>query len=198
MATSSKPIYQNKHWLYKKYIQEGLRIVDIAKEADCVPHTIYNWLYNYSILLDQQKITKVCECCGRKYIVHRQVRTRQKYCSAKCNHRQQYLNNRDRHDKQTKEWRKRNKKRYQSYVVAWQQKVQRQYRIMKESVGCQRCGFNEYGDSLDWHHLFEKDKPIRPTEWYKNNPKFLEEIEKCVLLCKNCHHQIDHNGNKKN
>ena len=53
---------------------------------------------------------------------------------------------------------------------------------------CKICGFDKYPCSLDIHHLDPtvKDKNfkfMRGWSW----ERILQEIETCVLLCKNCH-----------
>lgn len=60
----------------------------------------------------------------------------------------------------------------------------------KEILGnkCAHCGYNEHLVCLDFHHLDPEHKD--PTfasmgSWAWN--KVLKEIEKCILLCKNCH-----------
>jgi hypothetical protein len=59
---------------------------------------------------------------------------------------------------------------------------------------CKICGFDKYACSLDIHHLDPtvKDnnfKSMRGWSW----ERILQEIETCVLLCKNCHAAV-HSG----
>jgi hypothetical protein len=42
-------LYQNKKWLYRKYIIEENSIVKIAKEIRCSPATIWNYLKKFRI-----------------------------------------------------------------------------------------------------------------------------------------------------
>lgn len=53
---------------------------------------------------------------------------------------------------------------------------------------CIICGFNKYLCSLDFHHISPKHKDPhfgskRGWSW----DRMKRELEKCVLLCKNCH-----------
>lgn len=53
---------------------------------------------------------------------------------------------------------------------------------------CIKCGFNEFDAALDVHHVdpIEKDPSSRSMRgWSKK--RIIEELSKCVLLCKNCH-----------
>jgi len=62
-------------------------------------------------------------------------------------------------------------------------------RAIKEAGGrCQVCGFDLYTCSLDFHHLDATVKDpkfhsLRGWSW----ERIMEEIQKCVLLCKNYH-----------
>lgn len=64
--------------------------------------------------------------------------------------------------------------------VAWARK--------KLGGKCIICGFDKYSCSLDFHHLnpAEKDVAFRTMRFWSLD-RIEKEIEKCVLLCKNCH-----------
>ena len=56
---------------------------------------------------------------------------------------------------------------------------------------CFVCGYNKYQGSLDFHHIDPKEKDfsignMRGTSF--ENLK--QELDKCVLLCKNCHYEV--------
>ena len=64
----------------------------------------------------------------------------------------------------------------------------------KKELGCSICGYNKYGEVLEWHHIDPNIKDFNPGdimrdcsmkkwEWYQN------EIKKCVLMCANCHRE---------
>ena len=56
---------------------------------------------------------------------------------------------------------------------------------------CMVCGYDKYIGSLDIHHLDPtiKDKDFRNMRgWCRE--RILSEIEKCVLLCRNCHAEV--------
>jgi hypothetical protein len=66
----------------------------------------------------------------------------------------------------------------------------------KEQHGgsCKVCGFNASLKALEFHHLdpFTKDFNISAAKSY-GIEKFNKELEKCILVCANCHRQI-HEG----
>lgn len=45
----NKPLYQNRDWLYKRYIEERRTSTDIAKQCGCDLTTITRWLRKYGI-----------------------------------------------------------------------------------------------------------------------------------------------------
>jgi len=58
---------------------------------------------------------------------------------------------------------------------------------------CCICGYNKHIDALEFHHLNSKDKEsgiafmLRdPTKWIK----IKKEVEKCVMVCSNCHSEV--------
>lgn len=74
-------------------------------------------------------------------------------------------------------------------------------RKMVEMMGgkCFACGFNKYLASLEFHHLEEDSKEFnignRITGFHLSED-MLKELEKCILLCSNCHRAY-HSGELK-
>ena len=64
----------------------------------------------------------------------------------------------------------------------------------KATVGCQVCKETD-PCCLDFHHLNPSDKEFSISEALakRSMASILDEIKKCVLVCKNCHAKI-HNG----
>ena len=59
--------------------------------------------------------------------------------------------------------------------------------VIKESLGCMRCGYNEDGSKLHLHHRDPSTKLFNISESLTVSPKRLqEEIDKCDLLCDAC------------
>lgn len=56
---------------------------------------------------------------------------------------------------------------------------------------CNRCGYDTYFGSLDFHHL--KNKEFNISKAIVNPKKIsiiVEEAKKCILLCGNCHQEL--------
>jgi hypothetical protein len=57
---------------------------------------------------------------------------------------------------------------------------------------CEHCGFNKSNVALDFHHTDPTQKDfsiahVRNTSYEKNKEKIESELDKCLLLCRNCH-----------
>ena len=85
-------------------------------------------------------------------------------------------------------WYQNNKEVQISRVKAQKDERTRQFRIYKESLKCSHCGESE-AVCLEFHHL----DPTKKEGTIANNVKswslerLQREIEKCIVLCANCH-----------
>ena len=57
---------------------------------------------------------------------------------------------------------------------------------------CIVCGYDRYVGSFDFHHLdpTQKDVNISRLNRTIDDPILLAELDKCVLLCRNCHSEV--------
>ena len=60
---------------------------------------------------------------------------------------------------------------------------------------CQCCGYKKFVGALEFHHVnpSEKDFGIAAKGYTRAWEKVKEELDKCVLVCANCHRKI-HEG----
>lgn len=68
-----------------------------------------------------------------------------------------------------------------------------QARLLKEEHGakCSCCGYNKCMDALEFHHLDPSVKEFRlGTHRTHTLSKIRKELEKCILVCSNCHAEI--------
>lgn len=111
-------------------------------------------------------MSRVCIGCGVECSV---IVGRRKYCSKVCK------------EKAIQESQKRCK-----------DKVSVAFCQFKESIGCSACGYDRFGGSLDFHHLEARRFRITGWRWWSNSEELQVEISKCILLCKNCHYELEH------
>lgn len=90
--------------------------------------------------------------------------------------------------------------RYRCRKCDNQETIKRFRRYKKEAVDykggkCQKCGYNKCLGSMDFHHL---DATQKDPNWHKmrNWPleKIKVELDKCILVCGNCHGEIHYDN----
>lgn len=70
---------------------------------------------------------------------------------------------------------------------------QRKQRIVYAMGGqCALCGYNKNIQALEMHHINpdEKEFTFSKTQEYHNWEELSKEMQKCVLLCANCHREV--------
>lgn len=57
---------------------------------------------------------------------------------------------------------------------------------------CIRCGYNKYPEVLEFHHKYpsQKNFNISLKGHCRSWERVRKEIEKCSLLCANCHREL--------
>jgi len=57
---------------------------------------------------------------------------------------------------------------------------------------CQCCGYNKCNNALDFHHVDPKTKKFGIGKQRRTNltDEIKEELDKCILVCSNCHREI--------
>jgi hypothetical protein len=75
------------------------------------------------------------------------------------------------------------------YVTAKRQRLKR--RLIEHLGGkCQRCGYSKCAAALHFHHREDKDSLVSRLAASYNSKRVWEEVEKCDLLCANCHAEV--------
>ena len=83
------------------------------------------------------------------------------------------------------------RKARQMYVVSVRRKKLSAWLLdLKSNLSCKNCGFNNHPEALDFHHRDPSKKSRTLANslgvgWGKK--RILEEIDKCDVLCANCH-----------
>lgn len=76
--------------------------------------------------------------------------------------------------------------------------ITRQVNKIKEK-GCSYCGYKQFPECIQFHHIDPSVKEMGIGDMIGKGKKLdaiLKEIEKCILLCVNCHLAL-HNGDIK-
>lgn len=85
----------------------------------------------------------------------------------------------------------------ENYSIKW---VDRTKKRLVEIFGgkCQSCGYSSKSIRVfDFHHVDPKTKSFTISNWsIRNWKKIFNEVQKCVMVCANCHREI-HDGFRK-
>jgi hypothetical protein len=64
---------------------------------------------------------------------------------------------------------------------------------LKIRIGCSICGYTKCPEALDFHHT-DNDKEFNiSSNMFTKLEKLKEEIDKCILVCRNCHAELHFN-----
>ncbi|MGE0269497.1 MAG: hypothetical protein AB7S78_13690 [Candidatus Omnitrophota bacterium] len=57
---------------------------------------------------------------------------------------------------------------------------------------CERCGYDRCIDALEFHHIdpVQKDFTISAKGYTRSWNKVKAELDKCIMLCANCHREL--------
>lgn len=56
---------------------------------------------------------------------------------------------------------------------------------------CTLCGYDKCSHALEWHHIDPTEKEITPARVFSRSwDNIKKELDKCVLLCSNCHREV--------
>ena len=94
-------------------------------------------------------------------------------------------------NKYSKKWRKMHpilQKHYRDIHYKHQQEIMQRLKIN----GCAICGYDKCSAALDFHHVNSEDKEFNISMHSINysDKRVVEELNKCILICKNCHSEI--------
>jgi len=56
---------------------------------------------------------------------------------------------------------------------------------------CMICGYRKYAGALDLHHVGRKVFGIGDSGYTRSWDDIRNELRKCVLLCANCHREVE-------
>ncbi len=81
-------------------------------------------------------------------------------------------------------------------VVDWRKRT-KQKLVDYKGGSCTKCGYNKCISALEFHHIDpnKKDFQVCGKSWSFERLK--NEVDKCILVCSNCHREI-HELNEKN
>lgn len=85
---------------------------------------------------------------------------------------------------------RKDKRERRKYFNERRQERKRLLRKLKEGKSCVKCGWNEHPEILQFHHKDPEEKDFDFSMGNIGNlslKRILDEVDKCELLCPNCH-----------
>ena len=86
--------------------------------------------------------------------------------------------------------------KHQNYEKQQEKGKDRKIKLMESKGGkCSSCGYDKNYAGLCFHHLDPTKKELKLTiRQFSNNTldKLKKEVDKCILLCHNCHMELHH------
>jgi len=91
------------------------------------------------------------------------------------------------------------RREYLIKAVRQRRKKVRQMAVEYKGGRCQNCGYARCAEALEFHHIENsaKDFGISARGYTRSWLKIRQELDKCILLCANCHREL-HAGLKQN
>ena len=96
-------------------------------------------------------------------------------------------------------WYANNKKSEKDYVKKRKNKIKKWFTEYKSNLKCSKCA-EKHISTLEFHHHF-KDKEMGIAEMTHNGysiNRIKKEINKCIVLCANCHRKLHHDIRNNN
>ena len=169
----------------EKYIESGLSFNQISKESGKSLTTIRYWAKKHNIKSDfvtfkeQDKVeygeTRFCSRCKKN------VDTNQFYQRRGRENGSTYC------------------KTCTTYQTLDRMRKLKSQMIEYKGGCCVRCGYKKYQGSLEFHHIDPKEKDFNPSQLkkYSFDDRIKNELDKCILVCSNCHREIHHEIKEK-
>lgn len=170
----------------KPMVDRGMTVAAIADSVDRSPGAVRYWLEKYGL---STKAKRGSRPVVPRDVVQRAIRDGQRTLDAVCLHHGPsvfVIEN---------SGRARCRQCRMERVAARRRKVKR---ILIEEAGgaCVRCGFDGFVGALQFHHLDPSNKKfgVAARGATIGIDALRVEASKCVLLCANCHAEVEHGG----
>lgn len=82
-----------------------------------------------------------------------------------------------------------NKQYYKDKAVAYRQAGREYLNDYKSHLVCSKCGEDRWW-LLDFHHINPSEKDCEVSKLIDAPNKLRKELEKCIVLCANCHRHL--------
>ena len=92
-----------------------------------------------------------------------------------------------------RKWYAENRAHRVKQISDYQDRVRKKVAELKMERGCAECGYNKCARALEFHHNEGESKEFSIGGLRRNGrswQRVLAEVEKCTVLCSNCHREL--------
>lgn len=85
------------------------------------------------------------------------------------------------------------RRQYNIQAVSKRRRAIKALAIEYKGGKCQVCGYKKYQGALDLHHIDPKQKEFNISKkgHSRSWERVKKEIDKCILVCANCHREVE-------
>lgn len=140
----------------------------------------------------------ICKNCGKNFPVHVEIDgkmrnlQRRNYC-LECSPFGMHNTSKIEKPKQIKRILS-DEQKHKKVVAVQKRRLALKIQAVEYKGGkCCICGYNRYVGALDFHHKDSSDKSFGISEkgWTISWERIKDELDKCILVCSNCHREIE-------
>lgn len=167
--------------------KKGKTINEIVNALGCAKSTVSYHINNYGLGYTKKITDEIIKEINEYYTTHSIIETSRKFKISYSTISRYCKNKRILSTKLTKKER----------GIEAVQKRRRKLKSMAvdyKGGKCVKCEYNRCNDALEFHHLNpnEKDFAISASGNTRSWDKIKKELDKCILVCANCHREIHH------
>jgi len=157
--------------ILRNYLTQGLSRKQMAETENTTVIKIDYWLDKYE-LVKKKIFGGICAVCGKQL-----EGNQTKFCSLKCKNKAGNL-------------------LHQVYERQHERGLKRKLDLIcLRGSKCEKCGYSKNLAALQFHHINPEEKESQMDMRKLSNSKWewcLAELEKCLVLCGNCHAETHH------
>ena len=147
----------------KQLVKQGKSIRQIAELFNKSPGSVRHWLRKYNLTTYKEpKYSTNCKFCDVTLTDDNTYSSKKRWSCKSCA----------------------NKYRTKQFVDT-------KLKLVEIKGGkCKCCGFDGHYSALEFHHLDPSKKEFNLSVTNNGWNKLLKEVDKCILLCSNCHRMV--------
>jgi hypothetical protein len=157
--------------LLLELITKNLSLLEIGEIIHRKGTATKRWLKKYDIKYSFSENREHCVVCNKDL-----SKQQRKYCSVSCKMKGLRIS------------------QLAEYGFGYQEKLgflRKVYFIEQLGGKCSICGYDKNISALEFHHLKDKEMSLTQMNLRENNIELiLKELDKCILLCSNCHKEL--------